>query len=553
MKYSKLVEAYQALDKTAKKLEKRDILAELYKGTPSDRLYKVVHLSLGWIVMPTGRVELGIAREMMLRIIEKTYGATSAEAVRKFKETGDLGLVAEHFDKHRKQKGLGKKELTVDLVFDNIMKLPEISGTGSQEKKVSLVSELLSAAAPEEARYIVRTILGEMRVGVSHGTVRDAIAKAFEQDAKLVEKAWNYTNDFGKVAEMAKAGKIKAEVELFRPIKVQLAEPAASLEEAFSSFENAAVEWKLDGFRAEIHKVGDKVKIFSRRLEDVTNQFPEVAAWAKENVKAKECIIEGEILAVDLKARTPRPFQQLSRRIQRKHDIDKIAKEIPVRIDLFELTWLGGESWMEKPFSERWRELKKIIHEVPGKFQLVSHIETKDLKEAEKFYKGALAKGMEGVIVKNLDAHYDPGKRVGFWLKVKPIMEPLDLVIVGAEWGEGKRSKWLSSYILAARDTKSGKFLESGRMASGTTEEQLEDLTKRLKKLITEEHGKIVKVKPEVVIEVGYEEIQKSKKYPTGYAFRFPRLLRIRDDKSPKDANTVADIEKLFKQQKRRK
>jgi DNA ligase-1 len=551
MKYSRLVEVYQALEKTSKKLEKRDALAELYKATPPDKLYKVTHLSLGW--MPTGAAELGIAREMMLRIIEKTYGASPDEAVKKFKETGDLGLVAEYFDRHRKQKGLGKKELTIDLVFDNIMKLPEISGQGSQEKKIALVSELLSAASPEEARYIVRTVLGDMRVGVAHGTVRDAIAAAFGQDPKVVEQAWNYTNDFGKVAEMARAGKIKAEVELFRPIKVQLAEPSPSLEEAFGSFENVAVEWKLDGFRAEIHKVGDKVKIFSRRLEDVTNQFPEVTKWAKENVKVKECIIEGEILAVDAKTRSPRPFQQLSRRIQRKHDIEKMVEEIPVRIDLFELTWLNGEIWMAKPFSERWRELKKIVHEARGKFQLVEHLETKDLAEAERFYKDALAKGMEGVIVKNLDAHYDPGKRVGFWLKVKPIMEPLDLVVVGAEWGEGKRAKWLSSYVLAARDPKSGKFLESGRMASGMTEEQLEEMTKRLKKLIVEEHGKIVKVKPDVVIEVGYEEIQKSTKYDTGYAFRFPRLLRIRDDKSPKDANTVADIERLFKQQKRRK
>jgi DNA ligase-1 len=295
------------------------------------------------------------------------------------------------------------------------------------------------------------------------------------------------------------------------------------------------------------------VKIFSRRLEDVTDQFPEVVGWAKDRIKVKQCIVEGEILAIDPKTHAPKPFQQLSRRIRRKYNIEEVAKEIPVRMDLFDIVWVNGENWMKRPLSERWSELKKIIDESKGRFQLVNHIETKSLNEAEKFYKESLASGMEGLIVKNIDAHYDPGKRVGFWLKVKPIMEPLDLVVVGAEWGEGKRAKWLSSFILAVRDTRTQKFLENGKMASGLTEKQLEEMTVRLKKLITEEHGKSVKVKPDVVIEVGYEEIQRSPKYDTGYALRFPRLLRIRDDKAPKDANTVADVERLFKQQKKRK
>ena len=301
------------------------------------------------------------------------------------------------------------------------------------------------------------------------------------------------------------------------------------------------------------NKRGDRVMIFSRRLEDVTKQFPEVQEWAEDALKVKECIVEGEILAIDSKTHMPRPFQQLSRRIHRKYEIEKMVKEVPVRIDLFELIHLNGENWMHKAFEERWDKLKKIVHEKKGKFQLIEHIEPKDLAHAEKFYNEALSEGMEGVIVKNIEAHYQPGKRVGFWLKVKPIMEPLDLVILGAEWGEGKRAKWLSSYVLAARDPKKHEFVATGRMASGLTEKQLDDMTKRLKKLIEEEHGKVVKVKPEVVVEVGYEEIQKSPKYGTGYALRFPRLLRLRDDKKPEDANTVHDIERLFNQQKRRK
>jgi len=548
--YSKLVEIYERLEKTTKKLEKRDILAEFYKSCPADKLYKLVHLSMG--VVPSAE-EIGVAEEMMRRIIEHTYGADKAEVVQKFKTTGDLGAAASWFAEHRKIKPLAKKELTIDLVFDNLMKLPGIIGAGSQERKVALVAELLAAADPTEARYIVRTVLGQMRIGVSHGTVRDAIAAAFGRKSAEIEHVANLVLDFGKVAEMAKAGRLKAEVALFRPLRVMLAERAPDLETALKAFDKPALETKLDGFRAQIHKRGSDVMIFSRRLEDVTKQFPDVVGWAKEALRARECIVEGEILAVDPKTHEPRPFQQLSRRIRRKYGIEEMVKQIPVRIDLFELLWHNGESVMKKPLAERWAELKKIVDEKKGKFQLVDHIETKKLDEADKFYHAALAIGEEGVIVKNMEAHYQPGRRVGYWLKVKPIMEPLDLVVIGAEWGRGKRARWLGSLILGARDPRTKKFIATGMMGSGLTDEQFEALTKELKKHIVAEKGRIVEVKPQTVVEIAYEEIQRSPKYPTGYALRFPRLLRIRDpaDKGPEDANTTHDIERLFKQQKR--
>lgn len=550
MRYSELVELYEKLERTTKKLEKRDILAEFYKNCPADELYKVVHLSMG--VVPSVE-EVGVAEEMVRRIIERTYGASSDEVVQKFKTTGDLGGTAEWFSEHRKIKPLARRELTIDLVFDNLMKLPSIVGAGSQERKVALVAELMAAAEPVEARYVVRTVLGQMRIGVSHGTVRDAIAGAFGREPAEIEHVANVVIDFGRVAEMARAGKLRAEVALFRPLRVMLAERAPDLETALKTFERPALETKLDGFRAQIHKRGSEVMIFSRRLEDVTMQFPDVVGWAKEALRAKECIVEGEILAVDPKTREPRPFQQLSRRIRRKHGIEEMEKQIPVRIDLFELLWLNGESLMKQPLAERWEALQKVVEPIKGKFQPVDHIETKNLSEADKFYKAALAIGEEGVIVKNMDAHYQPGRRVGFWLKVKPIMEPLDLVVIGAEWGRGKRARWLGSLILGARDPRTKKFVATGMMGSGLTDEQLETATRELKKLVVSEKGRMVEIKPEMVVEIAYEEIQRSPKYPTGYALRFPRLLRIRDpeDKGPEDANTTHDIEKLFKQQKR--
>jgi len=551
MRYSELAELYENLESTTKKLEKRDILAEFYKKCPSDKLYKVVMLSMG-IVYPQGADVLGIASEMMKRIIIKTCGISDNELNKKFKETGDLGLTAEHFIKNKKQRTLAKRELTINLVFDNLKKLPEITGSGSQDKKTQLVSELLASASPKEAKYIVRLTLGDMRIGVAAGIVRDAIAKAFDKEAKEIEKGFDVLGDFGSIAEMAKKGKIKLDIQLGRPVRVMLADRASDLKEAMETFENKAIETKYDGFRMGIHKDSDRIKLFSRRLDDVTNQFPEIVKWSKENIKAKSCIIEGEVLAINPKTKKPMPFQQLSRRIQRKYDIDKMVKDIPVQINLFDMIYLNGESWMHKTLRERWIKLKEIINQTKY-FTLAEHIETKDYKRAEEFYKNSLASGQEGVIVKNLDAHYQPGKRVGFWLKVKPIMEPLDLVITGGTWGEGKRAKWLGSLLLAAKGNN--KFLETGMLGSGLTDEQLEDVTKKLKPLITEEHGRDVKIKPELVIEAGYEEIQKSPKYPSGYALRFPRLLRLREaeDKGPNDINTVRDIEKLFRQQRGRK
>ncbi|MBI5332052.1 MAG: ATP-dependent DNA ligase [Candidatus Aenigmarchaeota archaeon] len=547
MQYIKLARLYEELEATAKKLEKRDILAVFYKQAPENDLAIVTMMSMGIVAAD---IDLGIASQMMIRVAAKTYGIPEKEIVQKLKETGDLGLAAEYFAKNRKQQAFFKKELSIDNVFENIRKLPELSGSGSQDKKISLIAELLSHAQPLEARYIVRTTLGDMRIGVAHGIVRDAIALAFNKEPKEVENSWNVTGDFGKVAEMAKNGKLKADIILGNPVRVMLADRSPDLKEALEEFEHAAIEFKLDGLRMQIHKDCEKIRLFSRRLDELTSQFPEIVKWCRECIKAKQCIVEGEVIAVDSKG-NPLPFQHLSRRIQRKYDIERMTKEIPIQINLFDLIYLDGKSWMQKPLKERWQRLNEIIKQSKT-FMFVNHIETKDCSKAEKFYTQALAAGEEGVIVKNLDAQYQPGKRVGYWLKVKPIMEPLDLVIIGGTWGEGKRANWLGSLLLAARNRDN--FAATGMLGSGLTEEQMKDLTEKLRPLITEEHDREVKIKPRIVIEVAYEEIQRSPKYSSGFALRFPRLLRIREDeKKPEDADTIKTMEKLFKNQRGRK
>jgi len=548
MLFAKLAELYEQLDATTKKLEKRDILADFYKRCADADLYRAVVLSMG-TVFPRGEEELGIASGMIKKVVERVSGASEKDVMEKFKATGDLGLAVEKLMERRKQKSLAKKELTIDHVFDNLQRLPGITGSGSQDQKISLIAELLSSASPKEARYIVRTALGQMRIGVAAGIVRDAIAKAFDQNPKGLEKIYDVLGDYGRVAEQAKKGKLKAKIQVGQPIRVMLADRASDIQEAMTKFEKPAVEFKYDGFRIQIHKNGSDVSVFSRRMEKVTKQFPDIVALARKYINCKQCIVEGE--AVAIKEGRPQPFQLLSKRIRRKYDIEKMVREIPVQINLFDLLYLDGVSYIDEPLTERWASLKKIVTQDKS-FRFADHLETSDIDDAAEFYEAALAASQEGVIVKNLEAHYQPGKRVGFWLKVKEILEPLDLVVVGAEWGEGKKARWLSSVILAA--WKGNKLVATGRMASGFTEEQLETLTKTLKPLIIKEEGKIVAVKPVVVIEIGYEEIQRSPKYESGYALRFPRLLRLRtEEKKPEDADTVATIEKLFKMQRGRK
>jgi DNA ligase-1 len=565
MKYSTLTECYEKLEKISAKLEKTRIVSELLKKTPTDLLPKIVLLLKGAVFPSWSEEELGVANQLMIRAISRACGIKTEDVNKKFRDTGDLGLTAQYFVKNRKQKPLIKKELTVENVFEVLRKIARQTGKGSQERKLDLIAELLSQASPKEARYIVRTILGELRVGVAEGIIRDAIAKAFDVPSTLVENAWFLNQDYGEVAKIAKEkgekGLRKIKIELGKPIAVLLAEKAPSLKDAIESFDNVALETKYDGMRAQIHKKGDKIWVFTRRQENVTRAFPDLVELCKKGLKAKECIVEGEALAIDPKTKKPLPFQMLSQRIKRKYDIERMTKEIPVQINLFDIVYLDGKTLFDLPLKERRKRLKKIVKPIPGKLQLSEQLITKDLKKAEKFYEKALKEGQEGLMVKNLDAKYQPGRRVaGGWLKVKPTLESLDLAIIGATWGTGKRAGWLGSYILGCRDPTTGKFLECGMLGTGVKEKKtnpnditFEDLTKLLRPYIEFEKGNEVKIKPKIVIEVAYEEIQKSPTYSSGFALRFPRFLRIRWDKGPEEVDTIERIKRIYQIQRGRK
>jgi len=564
MDYSILADTYEKLESVPSKLTKTDILADLMKKTSIEDLPKLVLLVQGTVFPHFSGNYLGIATQMMIKAISKASGFREKEIEDKFKKTGDLGLVAEEVVKSKKQSTLLKKKLTIDFIFTNLQELAFITGAGSQEKKLKLIAELLVSAKPKEARYIVRTTLGELRIGTAEGIIRDAIVKAFLFEEKMskekkkelteaVDYAYNVFSDFGEIAKIAKekglAGLKKAKVRLGNPIQVMLGEKAESIKEIVDDFGKVAAEYKYDGMRAQIHKSGDEIWVFTRRLEDVKKQFPDLVELCKRGLKAKECIVEGEVLGINKKTDEPLPFQSLSQRIQRKYDILEISKEIPIQMNLFDVIYLDGEMLVEKEFSERRKILEKIVKIIPKKFQLAKQIVSDDVSKLDKFYKEALNAKQEGLFLKVLDSQYVFGRHVGGWYKIKPIMETLDVAIIGATWGEGTRAEWLSSYVIAIRDPSTGKFLECGMMGTGLTEEEYETMTKTLQPLIVKSEGRTVEIKPKIVVEVGYQEIQKSTNYASGYALRFPRLVRIRPDKGTDDVDTIERLESLFKSQ----
>lgn len=576
MDYSSLAETYEMLEKEPSKLKKAGIIAELLRRTGREDLEAVVLLLRGTVFPGYSQMELGIADKMVMRAISKATGFGDAEVVERFKKTGDLGLAAEECLKSRKQSTLAKKRVTVDFVFNDMRKLASIGGGGSQDRKLNLIAEMIVSAKPAEARYIIRTILSNLRIGASDGIIRDAIVSAFlvkNGDEKLtkeeteerkkarsdateaVDYALNIVADFGEVASIASAkgvaGLRKVRIEVGKPIQVMLAEKAESIDDVLKKYKKVAIEWKFDGMRAQIHKKGDRIWVYTRRLEDVTEQFPDIVKMMRESIRAKECVIEGEALAINPKTGEPLPFQSLSQRVQRKYDIERMVKEIPIQMNMFDAIYVDGELMINRPFEERRGMLSKILKVVPKKVQLAKQIVTDDLRDAEKFYELAIEARQEGVMLKVLDSPYVFGRHVDGWVKVKPVMETLDLVIVGATWGEGARANWLTSFVLACRDPDTDELLECGMMSTGLTEEEYSEMTKTLEPLITDEKGKDVKVRPKIVIEVQYQEIQRSPTYSSGYALRFPAFKTIRPDKGKDDVDTISRVKKLYESQGR--
>lgn len=568
MKYQKLAEFYDEASSTTKRLKKTSILAKFLKGL-SEKDRDVMYLLLGDIYPEYDERRIGISNQLAIKAISKSTGTDEKTVVHKWKEIGDIGKVAESLTKNKKQSTLHKHSLTTEKVIDNLRKLPELVGKGTVNKKLSLITELLTSATPLEALYLVRTLIGDLRIGIKESTVRDAINEAFfdnkKDSAKKIQGAIDKSNDLAAVFDVAKTGKLKdfekVHLEVGKPIKVMLAQKAKTVKEAMDAVGRpCAVEYKYDGFRMLIHKKGKEISLFTRRLEKVTKQFPEVVDYIKKYVKGDSFILDSEAVGYDKKTKEYKPFQDISQRIRRKHNIEKLQDTLPVEVNVFDILYYDGKSMLNEPFEKRTKLVRKIVSPHPYKIIYAKQIITGDDKKAEAFYKRALKDHEEGAMFKNLQAHYQPGRRVGHMLKVKPEERDLDLVITGAEYGTGKRSGWLSSFILSCYDKKNKKFLEIGKVGTGIKEKStkktdetisFEELTNRLKPHFESEKGKSVRIKPAVVVSVTYQEIQHSPNYNSGFALRFPRFTALRPDRSATSAASLEEIKSDFEGQKR--
>lgn len=562
MKYSKLAELYEQASSTTKRLEKTKYLSEFLKVL-SEKDRDVLYLLQGDIYPEYDERRIGISNQLAIKAIAKATGNSPAKVTSEWKKIGDLGKVAEKLTKSKSQITLQTKTITTEKVILNLRKLPELEGKGTINKKLYLITELLTSANSIEAKYLIRTLIGDLRIGIQESTIRESLAKAFfpnnKEASEKIQRAIDNSNDLAEVFDIAKKKKLteleKISLEVGKPIKAMLAQKTETIETGFKELGTpCAVEYKYDGFRLLIHKQGDKVILFTRRLENVTKQFPEVVEYIKKYIKGESFILDSEAVGYDRKTKKYTDFQQISQRIRRKYNIENLQKKLPVEVNIFDILYYNSQSQLDQPFKKRTELIRKIITNKPYKIIYSKQLITSNIEEAKKFYKQALKDNQEGVMLKNLDAEYKPGRRVGHMLKIKPDERDLDLVITGAEYGTGKRSGWFSSFIISCK--KGNKYLEIGKVGTGIKEKSsegisFEELTNKLKPLVIKETKAGVQIKPKIVVAVHYQEIQKSPNYESGFALRFPRFTALRTDKPLSEITTLEEIEKDIKEQKR--
>ncbi len=518
-RFSELAELCRALERTTKRNEKIELISSLLKRLSPEEIGEAT-LFLSGKAFP----------ESDPRVLEVSY-ATLSEARR------SLG-----------QSRLTESPLTIREVFETLAKIAEASGPNSRARKLSLLQTLLTRTSPMEMEFLSRMLLGEMRIGVVEGVLLDAISKASGVSRGAIRRAHMLHGDVGDLARRAivegPESVEKVALQLFIPVKPMLAEMADDIGRVLEEHKDgSAFEYKFDGARIQIHRRGEKVRIFSRRLTDVTDSMSEIIEFAKTQVKASEYLVEGEVVAIGSGGR-PVPFQDLMRRFRRVHEIEEMMGKLPLKLYLFDALQADGRVLIDLPYTARWETLEGLVSQEA----LAPRLITTERDRVEEFLKAALKEGHEGLMAKSLTSDYSPGARGKKWFKIKPA-EKLDVVIVAAEWGSGRHVGWLSNYHLAVRDEETGEFWVVGKTFKGLTDVEFEAITKRLQDLKIRESRYTVHVKPAIVAEVAYNEVQKSPVYKSGFALRFARIARFREDKSPEDADTLQRLRQIYEKQ----
>ena len=565
MIFDKLVDIYEKLEQTSSGNELREILAEFFKKVPKEDLKIITYLTLGQLASDYESVVLGLAEKSVLKSIALA-GGVSVDSVRKaVRETGDAGLAAEKILKHKPQTLIPLGKLTVHELFDKLHLIAKTAGLGSIDMKTKTIATLLQKASPIGGKYVIRIALGTLRMGVAEMTVLDALSIAFTGEKKnkeVLENAYNICPDVGVIAETLSnkglKGLEKIDIQVGRPIKMMLAQRVSEWDDVAKKIPGKlAAEGKYDGERVQIHKDKEgKISLFSRRLENTSEQFPDLVEYISKQIKANEFVIEAEILAIDEKG-SHLPFQTLMQR-RRKYEVDEYVKKIPVQAKVFDLLYLNGKSYINEPYAERTKLLRKLIKEskhLTNSDQII----TDNMEEVQQFFEKMLKDGQEGIMIKSLEGVYQAGTRGWNWIKWKKdysgdITDTFDLVVVGAFYGRGRRSGTYGALLCAAYNEKDDLFETVCKLGTGLTDEMLEELPKRLAKYKREKVSARLSVKkemeadiwfePKMVVEVLAAEVTKSPFHTCagGLALRFPRFLRIRDDKKAEQATTSVEV-----------
>jgi len=441
----------------------------------------------------------------------------------------------------------GTAPLTIGAAAEDFGKIAEAAGKGSRKEKFARLKTLIEKTAPHERPILFRILHNELRIGLHDGLIQEAIAKASGASLKTVRRAALFLSDLAEVAVIAltegAAALESVDIKLFVPLLPMLSELSEDFDEVLKAHGGTtALEFKYDGARIQIHKQGERVRIWSRRLTEVTDSIPEIGAIARNYLAGESFILDGEVVAIGKDGR-PFPFQELMRRFRRIHGIEAAADEIPLCLYLFDCLYFEGASLIDEPYEARWQRLESLT----GGKHLATRLTTGDNTAAEAFLNRSLAAGHEGLMAKALDSAYMPGNRGKLWFKIKPA-ETVDCVILAADRGSGRRRGWLSNYHLAVADGR-GDFAPVGKTFKGLTDKEFAEMTERLQALKVADDGYTVSVRPEIVVEVAYNEIQKSPQYSSGFALRFARIAKIREDKGPDQATTLAELQALYDRQ----
>jgi DNA ligase-1 len=552
MLFSSLVNVFEELRKTQSRLEKTAITADFIKDVPADELPIVVDFLTGRVFPLWDERKTGIASQTIIKVISSITYNSEDKVVDSYKHTGHLGVTAEEmFGKRKQTMFFEADEITVKDVYDTFIEMAKASGAGSSTKKQKLLIGLLHRATPKEAEYIVSLAIEYVLSGAKEGVMEESIARAFNVTVELVRRANMLISDLGDTARIAKLGGTEGlndiHIRPMRPVRPMLAQNVASIQEALDAMGGTAdFETKYDGARLQVHKLGDDVRLYSRRLENLTDALPEIVDYVRQSVKADSAILDSECIATDPKTGRPVPFQNILTRLRRIYNVEEKKKLFPLFLRPFDILYVNGESTIDKPFIERRQILELTVVPLDETCRTALAVITSDVKAAKDLFDESIKSGNEGLMAKDLNATYTPGVRGKKMVKIKEVLDTLDLAIISAEWGHGRKAGWLTSFEVAAYDEDSDRYVVLGKVASGFSDEQLLEMTEKLKPLIIAEQGRIVDVRPDVIVEVKFQEIQKSPIYSSGYALRFPRLVRVRDDLSPEEVNTFARVMNIY-------